>query len=121
MSEIPEEIRCDFDTEKVCPVRAAAYAIGQLREAPEGEHPSPRECETVIDEAVATLSKSDLARVYAITDPSGQRQDIRPGTCRTGPARLIPFLGKESCGAATVNYVREAPVPPPTPAPEAAS
>ena len=118
MSKIPEAIQCDFDAEKPCPLRAAAYAITQLREAPEGEHPSPRECEAVIDEAIAPLSKFDLARVYAMTDPSGPTQDIRPGTCRTGPARRTPLIGKEACGAAAINYVRESTVPPP-PAPPA--
>lgn len=113
MSEIPEEIRCDFDAAKPCPLRAAVYAIEQARSAPEGEHLSPKELDALLEETTAPLSKADLARFYAVTDPSGPSQDIRPGTCRTGPSRWVPLVGKKVCGAASVNYVRKSTVPPP--------
>lgn len=106
MSEIPKEIRCDFDAEKVCPLRAAVHSVDQASGAPEGERMSTEEFDSALQTAAATLSKFDLGRFYAMIDPQGPKQGIREGTCNTGPARRTPLIGRVSCSSAIVNYVR---------------
>ncbi|HEX5743977.1 MAG TPA: hypothetical protein VFX84_00800 [Candidatus Saccharimonadales bacterium] len=91
MSEVPQEIQCYFDAEKPCPLRAAVYAVSQAGATPQ--------------EAAASLSRPDQTRLQAMTDESGPTQDIRPGTCRTGPTRWTPFVGRMACNAASVHYI----------------
>ncbi|MGH7194899.1 MAG: hypothetical protein ACREJM_15395 [Candidatus Saccharimonadales bacterium] len=106
MSEVPKEIRCDFDAEKVCPLRAAVNAVEQVTGTPETERMSTEEFDGTLQAAAAMLSKFDLGRFYAMTDPQGAKQGIREGTCNIGPSRWMPLIGKLSCGSAIVNYVR---------------
>jgi hypothetical protein len=105
MSEIPEEIRCFLDAEKVCPLRSAVSTVRAMNAAPEDERPSMAEYEDTLQEVTLGLSNSDRKRFYAMTDPDDISQDLRPGTCRSGPHRTVPLVGRMSCGAATVHYV----------------
>ena len=66
---------------------------------------STEEFDETLQTAAATLSKFDLGRFYAMIDPQGPAQDIREGTCRTGPARRTPLVGKVSCSSAIVHYL----------------
>lgn len=105
MSELAEDIRCYFDPEKLCPLRAAVHMVQAAREAPEGERMSTNEYGAVLERAAASLSKPDLERYYGMINEDKPTEDIRPGTCKSGPARRVPVFGKMTCGAAAVHYV----------------
>lgn len=111
MPKIPEEIRCFADPEKPCPLRVATYAI-ETAWADSDEKPiTVREREAVLDEAMASLSRADRPRLLAAIDPSGPTEVIRPGSCKTGPMRRVPFVGKEACNAAAIHIVAPHPMP----------
>jgi len=105
MSEIPQEVRCDFDVQRVCPLRAAAMVVNAMNGAPENERPPVQEYDDALRQATEQLSKRDLERFYAMTEASGPTQDIRPGSCKSGPTRGVPLIGRTSCGSAIMYYV----------------
>lgn len=101
MPEVPVEIQCFADTEKVCPIRAAVHSVEELHAIPLEERTSVDDYDAKLTEIAKPLSAIDKYRFYSILGTSLGRSILEVDSCAAGPTKNWVFAGKMVCNAET--------------------
>jgi hypothetical protein len=99
MSNVPSEIQCFADPEKVCPLRNAAHQVEELHAIPVEERTSVDDYNTKVGEIAKSLSGLDKYRFYSLLGTDLGISTIEPESCADGPSKSFGFMGRMICTA----------------------